>query len=319
MYPDTNETGDGAVRRQDDRGALAARLGGRAGVPRLERGARAEELRPRDAPVPLRERSTWGTCSSTRSATSSRASGPATACTCSTRRDSTRSACPPRTPRSRRASTRARARSATSTHITRSMRRVGWAYDWDALLSTHEPAYYRWQQWQFLRFLERGLAYRKGAPVKWCPNDQTVLANEQVLADGTLRALRRRGRVAAHGAVVLPHHRLRAGAARRSRDGRVAGVDQGAPAQLDRSLGGRGDPVPDRGAGRGHRGLHDASRTRCTARRSSSSLPSTSSSRGSTPTRFATTCGARGRRRPRSGRRRSRRRASSPASTRSIP
>jgi len=70
-------------------------------------------------------------------------------------------------------------------HITRSMRRVGWAYDWDRSLTTHDPAYYRWQQWQFLQFLERGLAYRKGATVKWCPNDQTVLANEQVLADGT--------------------------------------------------------------------------------------------------------------------------------------
>ncbi len=69
--------------------------------------------------------------------------------------------------------------------ITRSYRRVGWAYDWSRLLSTHEPTYYRWQQWQFLKFLERGLAYRAGAPVKWCPNDQTVLANEQVLADGT--------------------------------------------------------------------------------------------------------------------------------------
>ena len=59
-------------------------------------------------------------------------------------------------------------------------RRVGWAYDWDRPTSTHDPAYYRWQQWQFLRFLERGLVYRKAAPVKWCPNDQTVLANEQV-------------------------------------------------------------------------------------------------------------------------------------------
>jgi leucyl-tRNA synthetase len=65
-------------------------------------------------------------------------------------------------------------------HIERSMRRVGWAYDWQRELSTHDPAYYRWQQWQFLKFYERGLAYRKGAPVKWCPNDQTVLANEQV-------------------------------------------------------------------------------------------------------------------------------------------
>jgi leucyl-tRNA synthetase len=64
--------------------------------------------------------------------------------------------------------------------ITRSMRRIGWAYAWSRLLSTNQPEYYRWQQSQFLDFYERGLAYRKAAPVKWCPNDQTVLANEQV-------------------------------------------------------------------------------------------------------------------------------------------
>ncbi len=69
--------------------------------------------------------------------------------------------------------------------IRRSMSRIGWWIDWSRELSTHTPDYYRWQQWQFLRFLERGLAYRKGAPVKWCPNDQTVVANEQVLADGS--------------------------------------------------------------------------------------------------------------------------------------
>jgi leucyl-tRNA synthetase len=66
-------------------------------------------------------------------------------------------------------------------HITRFMQRAGWAYDWARSLTTHDPTYYRWQQWQFLRFLEHGLAYRKGAPVNWCPNDQTVLANEQVI------------------------------------------------------------------------------------------------------------------------------------------
>jgi leucyl-tRNA synthetase len=70
-------------------------------------------------------------------------------------------------------------------NIRRTMRRMGWWLDWDREISTHDPRYYRWQQWQFLRFLEQGLAYRKGAPVKWCPNDQTVLANEQVLPDGT--------------------------------------------------------------------------------------------------------------------------------------
>ncbi|MBA2463003.1 MAG: leucine--tRNA ligase [Actinobacteria bacterium] len=61
------------------------------------------------------------------------------------------------------------------------MRRMGWAIDWDREVSTHEPEYYRWTQWLFLRFYERGLAYRKEAPVKWCPRDQTVLANEQVV------------------------------------------------------------------------------------------------------------------------------------------
>ena len=61
------------------------------------------------------------------------------------------------------------------------MERMGWAIDWDRVLATHEPEYYRWTQWLFLRFFEKGLAYRKEAPVKWCPNDQTVLANEQVV------------------------------------------------------------------------------------------------------------------------------------------
>jgi leucyl-tRNA synthetase len=65
--------------------------------------------------------------------------------------------------------------------IRRQMRRMGWAIDWSRELSTCEPEYYRWTQWLFLRFYERGLAYRKEAPVKWCPNDQTVLANEQVV------------------------------------------------------------------------------------------------------------------------------------------
>jgi leucyl-tRNA synthetase len=61
------------------------------------------------------------------------------------------------------------------------MERMGWAIDWSRVLSTHEPEYYRWTQWLFLRFFERGLAYRKEALVNWCPNDQTVLANEQVV------------------------------------------------------------------------------------------------------------------------------------------
>ncbi len=62
-----------------------------------------------------------------------------------------------------------------------SFRRMGMSFDWSRRLHTSDPAYYRWTQWLFLRFFERGLAYRKNAPVNWCPNDQTVLANEQVI------------------------------------------------------------------------------------------------------------------------------------------
>jgi leucyl-tRNA synthetase len=61
------------------------------------------------------------------------------------------------------------------------MKRMGWAIDWQRELSTHEPGYYRWTQWLFLKFYEAGLAYRREAFVNWCPNDQTVLANEQVI------------------------------------------------------------------------------------------------------------------------------------------
>ena len=66
-------------------------------------------------------------------------------------------------------------------HIRGEMRRLGWAVDWDREASAHEPEYYRWTQWLFLKFFEAGLAYRKEAPVNWCPNDQTVVANEYVI------------------------------------------------------------------------------------------------------------------------------------------
>ncbi|MFI5693442.1 leucine--tRNA ligase [Kribbella sp. NPDC051586] len=62
-----------------------------------------------------------------------------------------------------------------------SIRRYAISFDWSRRLHTSDPDYYRWTQWLFLRLYERGLAYRKASYVNWCPHDQTVLANEQVI------------------------------------------------------------------------------------------------------------------------------------------
>ena len=139
------------------------------------------------------------------------------------------------------------------------IKRMGWSIDWTREVSTHEPEYYRWTQWLFLQLYEAGLAYRKAAPVKWCPNDQTVLANEQVID----------GRCERCGAEVESRNleqwmfKITDFADRLLDDmaaARLARARADDAAQLDRPLRGRRGDLPRRGARRGRPRLHDAAR-----------------------------------------------------------
>jgi leucyl-tRNA synthetase len=67
------------------------------------------------------------------------------------------------------------------------LNRMGLSYDWDREATTCSPEYYRWNQWFFLKMLEKGIAYRKSSFVNWCPSCTTVLANEQVIDGGCWR------------------------------------------------------------------------------------------------------------------------------------
>ncbi len=139
-----------------------------------------------------------------------------------------------------------------------SFKRYGLSFDWSRRLHTSDPEYYRWTQWLFLRFFERGLAYRKASFVNWCPTDQTVLANEQVVQGLCERC----GSVVTKrqaDPVVLQDHRLRRAPAGRhgAAGGRLARAGADHAAQLDRPVRGRVRRLRHRRArGAGHR-LHD--------------------------------------------------------------
>jgi len=72
-------------------------------------------------------------------------------------------------------------------HMKGQLQRLGISYAWERELATCDPEYYKWNQWLFIRMFERGLAYRRRSSVNWCPKDQTVLANEQVVNGGCWR------------------------------------------------------------------------------------------------------------------------------------
>ena len=143
-----------------------------------------------------------------------------------------------------------------------SFKRYGNSFDWGRELHTSDPEYYKWNQWLFLKLYEKGLAYRKDSWVNWDPVDQTVLANEQVLPDGTCERSRRGRRQEEADPVVLQDHRLRRPAARRPEParGRVAVEGARDAAQLDRPLHRRRRRLRHRGPRREGHGLHDAPR-----------------------------------------------------------
>ena len=155
-----------------------------------------QELRARDAAVPLRRPSTWDTCSSTRSATSSRTSAAGTACTCCGRWATTPSACPPRTRPSARAATRARSSPGTSSTSAGQMQAARLGIRLDPRALDGRPGFYRWTQWLFLQASSRPrLAYRKAGAGQVVPAGPDR-ARERAGRRRPLRVLRCRGRVA---------------------------------------------------------------------------------------------------------------------------
>ena len=133
-------------------------------------------------------------------------------------------------------------------HMKGQLQRMGISYAWEREIATCLPSYYHWNQWLFLKMLERDIAYKRRSNVNWCPSCQTVLANEQVV-ERRMLALWHDGHRARARPVVLPHHpvRRRAAGGDRSPD-RMAREGSDDAAELDREVRGGAHQVSAREA-----------------------------------------------------------------------
>ena len=311
------------LRLRRDRDALAARVGGRRrvrghGRPRRGRSSTAW----RCCPTP-RATSTSATSATTASPTWWRATSGCAASTCCTRSAGTRWACPRRTPPSRSGVHPEKWTRENIASMKRQLQRLGFSYPWSREIATCDPEYYRWNQWFFLKMLEKGIAYRSKATVNWCPSCQTVLANEQAEGGECWRChsvVEEREldqwflRITAYQDQLLDDMAQLTG---------LAGPRPRPAAELDRPLAGGGGGLRGRGRGEPAARLHHAHRHHL--RRDLHGPGPRASAAGRAAARRARRGGGPRRHRPPARRRtgaraspaRSRRRASSPAATRS--
>ena len=143
--------------------------------------------------------------------------------------------------------------------MTRQLKELGLSYDWDRMVATCKPDYYKWMQWIFIQFYKKGLAYKKDNPVNWCPSCKTVLANEQVV-DGKCERCGTPVGKKNLSPVVLQDYGLCGPAAFQSgQAARLAGKGQDDAEKLDRQKLRCADFLPHRGFGQGTGHLYDQS------------------------------------------------------------
>ena len=248
----------GALRSCRNRGEVARALGTRRSLPGRRRCPGREVVLADHVSLSLRRAAHRALVRLRRARRLSPASSACAATTCSSRWASTPSDCRPRTPPSATTSIPPIWTFENIAAMRQQYRQMGAMIDWTREVVTCTPEYYHWNQWLFLQMLERGLAYRAKGAVWWCPNDQTVLANEQVLEGNICERC---------GAEVFKRDLEQwffritdyAEELLRRRDARLARARQDDAAQLDRPLRGRA-PALRAGDRRRARGLHHPAR-----------------------------------------------------------